>query len=167
MVYGTTRCYSGDLQSVGKYRKDNQKLVITLSLKKGVFVQMNTVYIYYPWGLDVIVLNRRISVSTIMLTSLSICFVSASDVSKRLRSICTFLMISVKLASPDRGFSKKRFVSLMMLANTGIPLLRSLLTSVLTNSINSSIDLVNLQRSGPSTVASILRSQAGKHSAVI
>jgi hypothetical protein len=56
---------------------------------------------------------------------------------------------------------------LMMLANTGIPLLRSLLTSVLTNSINSSIDLVNLQRSGPSTVASILRSQAGKHSAVI
>jgi hypothetical protein len=46
-------------------------------------------------------------------------------------------------------------------------LLRSLLTVVLTKSINLSTDFISLQRSGPSGVASMLGSHAVKHSAVI
>jgi len=124
-------------------------------------------FISYPWGSDIIWVNRRVSVSDISLRSRRICWVSALVVISRLRTISMFLRISVILARPDRGLSKKRFVSLTTLARRGIPLLRSLLTVVLTNSINWSTDFVSLQRSGPSAVASMLGSHAVKHSTVI
>jgi len=109
----------------------------------------------------------RVSVSAISLTSRRICWVSALVVSSRLRTVSMSLIISVRLTMLDRGSLKKWFVSLTTLARTGIPLLRSLLTVALINSINLSTDFVSLQRSGPSGVANMLGSHAGKHSAVI
>lgn len=121
----------------------------------------------YPWGSDIIRVNRRVSESDMSLRSRRICWVSAFVVTSRLRTISMFLRISVILARPDRGLSMKRFVSLTTLATTGIPLLRSLLTAVLTSSSNWSTDFVSLQRSGPSAVASMLGLHAVKHSTVI
>ena len=121
----------------------------------------------YTLRLDIIAVSRRVSVSAISLMSRRICWISALVVISRVRTMSMSLMTSVILAMPNRGFPKKRFVSLTTLARTGIPSLRSLLTVVLTKSINWSTDFVSLQRSGPSAVASMLGSHAVKHSAVI
>lgn len=122
---------------------------------------------FYTRGLGNIEVNRRITDSTISLMSRRICWVSVSVETSRLRIVSISLMISVILTNTERGLSIKWSIRLIILVSAGIPWLRSLLTVVVTKSINSSTDFVSLQRCGPSGVASISGSQAAKHVAVI